>query len=104
MMATPTRPTKTPKALIVEMRRAQARLEALEQDLARAFERSAPVEEISRLESETVQAREQAAARRQEHDRGLAEWDVFRRHDEEERAVAERARAEEIRKQVWREV
>jgi hypothetical protein len=102
-MAKPTKPSKSPKALIVAARRAEAAAAALEQDLAAARGRGAPAAELARMQGRADEARAAAEGRKAEHGAGLAAWDAYHAAEEEERRAAEEARIAEIQAQVWPE-
>jgi hypothetical protein len=102
-MPKPTKPSKSPKELIVEARRAEAAAVALEQDLAAARGRGAAAAELARTKGRADEARRAAAERKAEHDAGLAAWDAYQMAEEEERRAAEDARITEIQAQVWPE-
>jgi hypothetical protein len=100
-MPKPTKPNKSPKQMIVETRRAEAAAAALEQDLAAARGRGAP--DAGTIETAAKLARAAAAARKAEHNEGIAAWEAYQTAEEEERRAAEEARIAEIRAQVWPE-
>jgi hypothetical protein len=102
-MPKPTRPSKSPKELLVATRRAEAAAAALEQDLAAARGRAAPATELARVQGRADEARAAAAARKAEHDAGLTAWEAYQTAEEEERRAAEEARIAQIQAQVWPE-
>lgn len=93
---------RSPKQLLADSRRADARAARLELDADTPPVGTSEAER-ARLRDAATAARAEADAARQEMERGLLEWDAFHEDQDRTRQAEEAARHAAIRRQVWGE-